>query len=77
MGAKILVFLLVVALVFVTFKFVREREARLRERARKAPHDAPEGRDAVDGNGNREGGPKTVTLKKDPRTGVYEPADDD
>ena len=77
MGAKFLVFLLVVALVFVTFKFVREREARLRERARKTPHDAPEGRDAVDGNGNRERGPKTVTLKKDPRTGVYEPADDD
>ncbi len=73
MGAKLLVFLLVVALVFVTFKFVREREARLRERARKAAHDAPETETVK----TESEGPKTVTLKKDPKTGVYEPSGED
>ena len=72
MGAKFLVFLLVVALVFVTFKFVREREARLRERARKVAHDASEAEAAEPEKGGR----KTVTLKKDPKTGIYEPSDE-
>ncbi len=70
MGAKILVFLLVVALVFVTFKFVREREARLRERARRTARDTPETKVAE----TESEGPKTVTLKKDPKTGIYEPS---
>ncbi len=73
MGAKLLVFLLVVALVFVTFKFVREREARLRERARKPAHDAPEGK-VVEKETEAE---RTVTLKKDPRTGIYRPSEGD
>ncbi len=73
MGAKILIFLLVVALVFITFKFVREREARLRERARKAAHDAPD----AEGGKTDEGARRTVTLKKDPKTGIYEPSGQD
>ncbi len=69
-GSKILVLLLVMALVFVTFKFLREREARLRERAGK-----PAAKDKAVGNDQRQEAERTVTLKKDPKTGVYHPDD--
>jgi len=67
MLGKLVIALLLLALVFMTFKFMREREARLRDRiekppARKKTEQKPAG--------------ETVTLKKDPRTGVYTPSDD-
>ncbi len=72
MLAKFFMFLLVMALVFMTFKFLREREARLRDRAAGARRKE----DAAKVRGSRGKGEKTVTLKKDPKTGIYEPSDD-
>ncbi|WP_038036705.1 hypothetical protein [Thermopetrobacter sp. TC1] len=73
MGSKILVALLLIALVLMTFKFMREREARLRERAARAEKDR---RRASVGQSSDDAGdqpPKTVTLRKDPKTGAWVP----
>ncbi|HHN67792.1 MAG TPA: hypothetical protein ENK15_07135 [Thermopetrobacter sp.] len=67
MLGKLVIALLLVALVVMTLKFFRERERRLRERAR----DGEKRRAGVTG---KQSG-KTVTLKKDPETGVYRPDD--
>ncbi len=74
MGAKFLVALLFIALVLMTFKFMREREARLRERAART--DRGKERAAVDDEdcGRKDAAPqKTVTLRKDPKTGAWVP----
>jgi hypothetical protein len=75
MGTKLLVALLLIALAIVLFKFLREREARLRERAalaeRLARRRAAEENSAASEGGRRAG--ETLDLRRDPRTGVYVP----
>ncbi len=69
MAGKFLVALLLLALAWMTLKFLREREARLRERGRRAEErNRPESPQRQD--------EETITLKKDPETGVYRPPDD-
>ena len=68
MFGKLVVALLLLALVFMTLKFFRERERRLRERARDGE------RRPVGGGQRRD---ETVTLEKDPKTGVYRPQNRD
>ena len=77
MGAKLLVALLLIALVFVFFKFMREREARLRERARLAERLARERKTEAGGTSSGHEGGGTVDMRRDPKTGVFIPADDD
>ncbi len=72
MLAKFFIFVLVMALVFMTFKFLREREARMRDKASGSRR----GKDTGKVRGGHRKGEKTVTLKKDPKTGIYEPSDD-
>ena len=72
MGGKILVALLLLALVFMTFKFMREREARLRERIERGERGRAEEARA----GEKETEADTVTLRRDPRTGVYVPEEE-
>ena len=69
MFGKLVVALLLLALVFMTLKFFRERERRLRERARDGErrHVGAAGKPSK----------KTVTLEKDPKTGVYRPQNGD
>ena len=67
MLGKLVIALLLLALVFMTFKFMREREARLRDRIEKPRGGGARGEKPAD---------ETVTLKKDPETGVYQPSDD-
>ena len=70
MLGKIIIALLLLALVFMTFKFMREREQRLRDRAKRPPSV----QDRKQGDGEKKS--KTFTLKKDPKTGIYRPDDE-
>ena len=67
MLGKLLIALLMLALAWMTFKFLREREERLRDRIERPPARTEKKTEAAD---------EAITLKKDPKTGVYEPSDD-
>ncbi len=78
MGAKLLVAFLLIALGIVFFKFMREREARLRERAALAERLAA-ARHKGNADPRQSAGEKgpTLDMRPDPETGVFRPADSD